>query len=100
MRRASEIKELTAWNDLPSMHLSTFKKALRLAWRRHFGGKCQSCECLMHFEIRYRSHKHYATIDHIVARALGGTDALDNLQVICKDCNNLKSIDEYRQVPC
>lgn len=99
MHRASDIKELKAWNDPPPMHLSSFKKALRLAWRRHFGSLCELCGCMMHFEAKYRGHKHYATIDHVRARALGGTDALDNLMVACQKCNNLKSIDEYHQVP-
>lgn len=31
------------------------------------------------------------TIDHAVARALGGADSPDNLQAVCQRCNNLKS---------
>jgi len=31
------------------------------------------------------------TIDHTVARALGGVDSPDNLQAVCQRCNNLKS---------
>ncbi|GEM_PF-5141750 len=31
------------------------------------------------------------TIDHTVARALGGADSPDNLQAVCQRCNNLKS---------
>lgn len=30
------------------------------------------------------------TIDHVVARALGGNDYLDNLAVCCALCNNTK----------
>lgn len=39
-----------------------------------------------------------ATIDHIVPRALGGSDRLDNLQLACKSCNHYKGAklpDEY-----
>jgi 5-methylcytosine-specific restriction endonuclease McrA len=31
------------------------------------------------------------TVDHAVARALGGADHPENLQATCKRCNNLKS---------
>ena len=35
-------------------------------------------------------------VDHIVPRALGGTDDPDNLQALCHSCNLIKS-DKYRQ---
>ena len=30
------------------------------------------------------------TVDHIVAQSRGGTDHLDNLQLLCGACNSLK----------
>lgn len=30
------------------------------------------------------------TIDHLVSRALGGTNQLDNLQTLCRTCNEAK----------
>lgn len=30
------------------------------------------------------------TIDHVVCRALGGSDEVENLAVCCASCNNLK----------
>jgi 5-methylcytosine-specific restriction endonuclease McrA len=36
------------------------------------------------------------TVDHILARALGGSDALWNLQTLCGPCNTAKAVDEGR----
>ncbi len=45
-------------------------------------GVCAGCKAL--FPIRN------FTIDHIVARNKGGTDHLDNLQLLCSACNSTK----------
>lgn len=96
MHRAHEIAELKVWKDAP-IHLATFKKAVRNAWKRHFGCKCQLCGAIMLFDVRNRHHRHYATLDHILARGLGGGNGLDNIQVVCRECNNKKSVEEHRQ---
>ncbi len=46
------------------------------------GGYCNGCE--HHFELRNM------TVDHIVARAHGGTDHISNLQLLCGACNSMK----------
>ena len=46
-------------------------------------GQCALCGHLLTVET--------LTVDHIVARALGGEDGPDNLQATCVRCNNLKS---------
>ena len=46
------------------------------------GGNCNGCG--KHFEPRNLE------IDHIIARAQGGTDHLDNLQLLCGYCNRVK----------
>lgn len=33
----------------------------------------------------------YPTLDHVIPRALGGTDAISNLKLACKQCNGLKA---------
>jgi len=45
-------------------------------------GICAGCRILFPFRN--------LTIDHVVARAKGGTDHVDNLQLLCAACNSLK----------
>ena len=46
------------------------------------GGHCAGCNS--HFELRHFE------VDHIIARAKGGTDHIDNLQLLCGNCNRVK----------
>ena len=46
------------------------------------GGNCNGCGT--HFL------QQHLTVDHIVARSKGGTDHLENLQLLCGHCNSLK----------
>ena len=45
-------------------------------------GKCAGCKILFPFPN--------LTIDHVVPRARGGTDHLENLQLLCGACNSIK----------
>lgn len=65
------------------------------------GGKCQ--HCLVDFETLASMHPAWRKylpkgavfeIDHIVPRSQGGTDDIDNLQVLCATCHRAKSEDE------
>ena len=40
--------------------------------------------CAVHFEMRNLE------VDHIIAKSKGGTDHIDNLQLLCPDCNRKK----------
>jgi len=46
------------------------------------GGNCAGCGT--HFEARHLE------VDHIIARQKGGTDHIDNLQLLCGSCNRIK----------
>lgn len=46
------------------------------------GGNCMGCAG--HFELRHLE------VDHIIPRAKGGTDHLENLQLLCSHCNRVK----------
>ena len=45
-------------------------------------GDCAHCGT--HFEMRHLE------VDHIIARSKGGTDHIDNLQMLCGSCNRIK----------
>ena len=45
-------------------------------------GNCNGCK--MHF------HKQNLTVDHIIARKKGGTNHIQNLQMLCGNCNSIK----------
>lgn len=41
---------------------------------------------------------HNLTLDHIVARTLGGTNARENFQILCKGCNYRKAQFEVEEL--
>jgi len=43
---------------------------------------------------RYCGNDEHLQIDHIISRKNGGTHSLENLQVLCRDCNLRKSSKE------
>ena len=45
-------------------------------------GQCAGCET--EFGIRH------LTVDHIIAQSVGGTDHIENLQLLCASCNSIK----------
>lgn len=50
-----------------------------------YGRQSGNCGgCALHFEARN------LTVDHIIARSKGGTDHLENLQLLCGQCNAVK----------
>lgn len=45
-------------------------------------GKCNGCQCPFYFRN--------LTVDHIVPKSKGGTDRIENLQLLCGACNSTK----------
>ena len=53
--------------------------------RKLYGEQVGHCAgCATHFEARHLE------VDHIIARANGGTDHIENLQLLCGSCNRIK----------
>lgn len=63
------------------------RKRKQILARDH--GLCQPC--LVHGHITLATQ-----VDHIVNKAVGGTDDDDNLQSICKPCHDAKTLQEAR----
>ena len=50
-----------------------------------YGAQAGNCAgCSVHFELRHLE------VDHIIARKKGGTDHIENLQLLCGNCNRIK----------
>ena len=76
---STEDSEAMALSQVELRQYKTYKHTL-------FGlqeGKCNGCEVLFPFRNM--------TIDHILPRSRGGSDAPDNLQLLCGACNSTKS---------
>lgn len=54
---------------------------------------CRKCGKEMTFTNDYTKSgwKRQCTVDHVLARGLGGSDTVDNFELICGGCNNKKS---------
>ena len=50
----------------------------------HQEGHCGGCQVMFPFRNM--------TVDHVVAQAKGGSDHLDNLQLLCGACNSMKDV--------
>ena len=51
------------------------------------GGRCVKCEVAVTLE---HLSPDQATVDHIIPRSKGGPEALSNLQLLCRKCNQAK----------
>ncbi len=74
----SDVPQRTDLGDMPKYNSLKIKNAL-------YGEQSGYCNgCGTHFE------KQHLTVDHIIARTRGGTDHVENLQLLCSHCNSVK----------
>lgn len=74
----ADVPRRTDIGDLPRPGSPGNREAL-------YGRQAGFCAgCREHFQARHLE------VDHIIARAKGGTDHLDNLQLLCGSCNRVK----------
>lgn len=74
----TDLPQRTDLGPLPAFNCRANREAL-------YGSQAGHCTgCREHFQLRN------LTVDHIIARTKGGTDHLDNLQLLCGHCNSVK----------
>jgi 5-methylcytosine-specific restriction endonuclease McrA len=61
--------------------------ALRAAFVR-YGGQCYYCKQ----RLKPQARPSPVSLDHVVAKAVGGTNLLHNFVIACKDCNKEKGL--------
>lgn len=64
------------------MNSRNWKELRQKVWERD-GGMCQWCWRPVHQSV--------ASLDHIIPKSHGGTNAMDNLQIMHKKCNQEKA---------
>ena len=73
-----DIPNRTDLGDIPRYNAPENKTQL-------YGEQAGNCHgCGEHFQ------KQHLEIDHIIARSVGGTDHIENLQLLCSHCNRIK----------
>ena len=73
-----DIPKRTDLGDIPRYNAPENKTQL-------YGEQAGNCNgCGEHFQ------KQHLEIDHIIARSVGGTDHIENLQLLCSHCNRIK----------
>ncbi|MBF2755663.1 MAG: HNH endonuclease [Gammaproteobacteria bacterium AqS3] len=87
MREPKEAKRKPRRTDLGDIRplVGKWKEDVKLQLHLTQGGKCNAKGCA--FEQPDKRHFH---IDHIVPRSQSGTDAPENLQLLCGSCNTIK----------
>ena len=67
---------------------NNFSKTKRLAVFSKMEGKCSMC--LKSLQIENALKDDYMHIDHLIPKAKGGSNSINNLMPICKCCNSSK----------
>ena len=80
-------ENIIARNDIPQRtDIEVLRLYNSLDNKKHlYGQQDGHCNgCYEHFETRHLE------VDHIIARSMGGTDHIENLQLLCGNCNRVK----------
>lgn len=68
------------WKCFITPNNTIISKDKKYKIKNRLGNKCSQC-----------GSTHDITIDHITPRALGGSNSYNNLQLLCGDCNKIKT---------
>jgi hypothetical protein len=79
-RQLQRAKDLLVADQVKGSHREPIPRDVRRAVFTRDGGSC--AECGSNFDLQY---------DHILPVTLGGATTVENLQILCADCNRRKS---------
>ncbi|WP_460451750.1 HNH endonuclease [Alsobacter sp. SYSU BS001988] len=68
-----------------------FSTKTRLALLKAFGHRCQGCQIELRPGVAWE-------VDHVVPLSMGGADAVDNLQILCRRCHGDKTRDDVSEL--
>lgn len=71
------------------LHNSQIKKKTKILLSKRDGSKCNHCQ--VDFSLND------LTIDHVIRLVKNGSNKLDNLQLLCAACHQVKSAEENRE---
>ena len=88
-----QIEQLKEMKRMPTYNIYKLRILYRIAIDNFVYPECPSC----HKAIKTQE---YLTIDHIIPKANGGTDDIQNLQPMCKTCNSDKGCVMPEETTC
>jgi hypothetical protein len=79
-RKLERARATLAAEDVGMRRRELIPREVKLAVFQRDGGRC--IECGSNFDIQY---------DHVIPFSMGGASTVENLQILCADCNRRKS---------
>lgn len=88
-RQRDRITRNSRYKELREKGLFDESVTLKNVFKK-YEGKCQCCGKLLSFDVGV-TENNYPSIDHVIPLSRGGSHQWENVQLLCRKCNILKS---------